>query len=99
MSVLGIDRGLLQADPASAWGAAASRLLVLSGAWRHVDLMTGTVIALDTEFVLTSKGAAALATELPTVELRMIGGRKRRHVRRQKLLSVLLAGTEVDQLD
>lgn len=99
MTVLGLDRDLSQTDSASAWGEVASRLLVLSGAWRHANLMTGTVIALDTDLVLTSEGAAELARESATIELRIIGGRARRHVRRQKLLSVLLAGTEVDQLD
>lgn len=99
MSMLGVDQTLLRTDSASAWGAVASRLLVVSGAWRHADLMTNTVVALDTEFVLTSAGATELAADSPKIELRVVGGQMRRKVKRQSLLSALLAGTEVDQLD
>lgn len=90
---IGIDRRTTN------WGKSASKLLVWSGAWREANLMARTTILVDTEYLLGPKGAGQLASASPVIEVRILGSDKPRWMRRQKLLSLLAAGTEVDQLD
>jgi hypothetical protein len=98
LAAAGLDRQTAAAGDMDALGESASRLLVLSGAWREPSLMTGTVIMLDMEYLIGREGAAHLASASSVVDLHELGGPKRRRMRRQRLLSRLLAGTEVDQL-